>query len=273
MIHADGLSVRVEGSGPGLLLLHGFTGSGLAWPAAAVEPLLDSFTVARVDLPGHGASRLSAAPSEWTPFRTVERLATVQQSCFGGPATWMGYSMGGRLALLAATAGVPMRALLLESASPGLESETERTARRARDQDLAEQIERGGIDAFVESWMNQPLFASQSGLSESVRAAEQARRRGNDPAQLALALRGLGTGAQPSLHDRLQELKMPVSLLTGALDLKFTEVARMMAARLPFVSSRTIKNTGHAVHLEAPREWANWVLASANSVAPATKGE
>lgn len=262
MTRVDGLSVRVSGSGPPLILLHGFTGGAAAWPSAALEPLLAVRTVALVDLPGHGESLLELSPAEWDVYRTIERLAAVQQSCFGGPATWVGYSMGGRLALMAATAGVPMRSLLLESASPGLESEDDRSVRRARDEQLAARLEREGMEPFVKDWMDQPLFDSQQLLPDAVRSAENERRLANAPHQLAMALRGFGTGAQPPRHEQLADLRMPVALLTGELDAKFTEIAQMMSRRIPVVSHDRVQNAGHAVHLEAPAEWADWVVAN-----------
>ena len=65
--------------------------------------------------------------------------------------TWIGYSMGGRVALAAAIER-PERvgSLVLESVSPGLKSEVERAARRSLDAALAERIVQGGIKEFAQ---------------------------------------------------------------------------------------------------------------------------
>ena len=242
-----------------MILLHGFTGSGKSWPESALAPLVDRFSVACVDLPGHGGSHFSEDPAEWTVARTLDRLSAVQEACFGRPSNWLGYSMGGRIALQAAASGIPMRALLLESASPGLATPDERSTRRLQDEELADRIESEGIEPFVDGWARLPLFESQAALPNATRDALRARRMTNNPAQLARALRGLGTGAQSSVHGRLSELPMPVALITGSLDTKFGQIAEAMKQRIPTVSHTVVPDVGHTVHLEAPAIWATWV--------------
>ena len=78
----------------------------------------------------------------------------------------LGYSMGGRLALTFASLYPQcVRSLLLESTSPGLETEEERMERRKQDQQLANRILTNGMEAFVELWENISLFESQKKLS------------------------------------------------------------------------------------------------------------
>jgi pimeloyl-ACP methyl ester carboxylesterase len=71
-------------------------------------------------------------------------------------------------------------------------------------------------------------------------------------AGLAAALRGLGTGALPSLWGRLAELRMPVTLIVGERDEKFQAIAARMARQLPRANVVIVAGAGHAVHLEAP---------------------
>jgi 2-succinyl-6-hydroxy-2,4-cyclohexadiene-1-carboxylate synthase len=85
-----------------------------------------------------------------------------------------------------------------------------------------------------------------------VRRAAHADRLQNTPAGLARALRGLGTGALPSLWERLGELRAPVLLLAGERDRKFREIAARMAAALPDARVLAVPGAGHAAHLEAP---------------------
>jgi len=171
-------------------------------------------------------------------------------------ARWLGYSMGGRIALAGAVLR-PARvsALILESASPGLPGDAERRARRRADEALAEGILRGGMDAFVDHWMGLPLFATQGKLPSKTRDANRERRLRNDPESLAACLRGLGTGAQPSFWEDLQTLGVPTLLLAGEEDRKFTQIAQKMAEVIPGAELRLIPRSGHSIHLENPFAW------------------
>jgi 2-succinyl-6-hydroxy-2,4-cyclohexadiene-1-carboxylate synthase len=165
----------------------------------------------------------------------------------------LGYSMGGRVALhLAAAHPERVAMLILESASPGLATQAERDARVAADTALAASIERDGISAFVDRWEALPLWASQARLPDEVRAGLRAQRLNNRAVGLANSLRGLGTGAQAPLHDRLADLPMPALVIAGRLDAKFAAIARAMAAALPQGRLALVPEAGHAVHLEQP---------------------
>jgi pimeloyl-ACP methyl ester carboxylesterase len=72
---------------------------------------------------------------------------------------------------------------------------------------------------------------------------------------LASSLRLAGTGAQDSLWPRLRSLSMPVLLVVGALDEKFTAIAERMAALIPDATLAVVADAGHVVHLEQPGEF------------------
>lgn len=248
-----------RGHGPPLLLMHGFTGSSESW-----EPLLpalcEHFRVLAVDLPGHGRTRLPDDVAAYTMPCVVETLAEMLVANDAAPAHVLGYSMGGRVALaLAAHAPQLVQRLILESASPGLATREERTARAAADEALADRIEARGIAAFVDEWEKLPLFAAQRALPEAAQQRVRALRLRNDPHGLALSLRGMGTGAQPSLWEALPALRMPVQLIAGRHDAKFVAIARAMAQQIPHASLTIAPDAGHTVHLEAPDAWLRYV--------------
>lgn len=168
----------------------------------------------------------------------------------GEPVELVGYSMGGRIALhvaLALTGRV--RRLVLIGASPGIADPAERAQRRAADDGLAAEVEQMTIEAFAERWAQTAVLADQPA---AVQTAVHADRLRNTPAGLAAALRGLGTGALPSLWERLGELAVPVDLVVGERDAKFQAVAREMTAALADARVHVVAGAGHAVHLEAP---------------------
>lgn len=248
--------VRGDPAAPPVLLLHGFTGSAEAWGDAVLEPLARRARVLAVDLPGHGESAAPHHPDAYRMDRVLAALHDVLDRHGIDRADWIGYSMGGRIALAAAVRR-PERVhrLVLESARPGLPTAEERAARRDRDEDLAHRLESEGIGWFVDHWMKLPLFESQRRLSDEVRAGARARRLALDPRALAACLRGLGTGSQPSFVDDLPRVGAPVLLITGEQDPLYVEIARGMAALFPDAVHHTVPEAGHTVHLEAPAAW------------------
>lgn len=80
-----------------------------------------------------------------------------------------------------------------------------------------------------------------------------ARERARHSAKgLADSLRGAGTGRMPPLWERLGELDLPVLLLSGEEDAKFTALAADLRAALPRAEQRVIPGAGHCAHLESP---------------------
>jgi 2-succinyl-6-hydroxy-2,4-cyclohexadiene-1-carboxylate synthase len=143
-----------------------------------------------------------------------------------------------------------LTALILESASPGIAGRNERKARAAGDDALADEILRDGIEAFVDRWQAQPLFASQVQLPPAVFERQRRQRLAANPLGLANSLRGMGAGRQEYLLPRLGELTMPVLLVAGALDERYAALARQMASQLPNATIEIIEDAGHAAHLE-----------------------
>jgi 2-succinyl-6-hydroxy-2,4-cyclohexadiene-1-carboxylate synthase len=236
-----------------LVLLHGFTGSAVGW-GHQMDTLADyGLRMIALDLLGHGQSDVPDDAERYSiEYCQKDILAALQGlGVKKGHAIILGYSMGGRIALYTAFSGF-FRALILESASPGLEDPADREERRTSDEALAESIEREGVPAFVERWERLPLFASQESLPSECREALHRRRLQNNATGLAQSLRGVGAGVQPSLYAQLPTLHIPVMLIAGELDTKFTTIAKHMAQVLPQSQLHIIPAAGHTVHLEQP---------------------
>ena len=171
----------------------------------------------------------------------------------GGPAVYVGYSMGGRMALqLAVDRPDVVQGLVVVGGTPGIEDAAERAARREADHALAQRIRDEGVDAFIRYWLDLPLFA---GLPPEARFEDQRRR--NTTEGLATSLERAGTGSQEPLWDRLGALDMPVLLVAGQEDPRYVDLAfRTSAAIGPGTELSLIPYAGHSVHLEQPDRFA-----------------
>lgn len=87
---------RAGGSGPALILLNGWSASGLAWPSAWVRDLQRSFRVIRIDNRGSGWSRLAEIP--FTMADLASDVIDVMDDAGVETATVFGLSMGGMIA-------------------------------------------------------------------------------------------------------------------------------------------------------------------------------
>jgi 2-succinyl-6-hydroxy-2,4-cyclohexadiene-1-carboxylate synthase len=258
-IEAAGIGWRVSRRGPRtelpVVFLHGFTGSGEFWmPVANALPRRYCIVP---DLPGHGGTDAPVPAQSWRIDRASDALVALLDRLGIARFVLAGYSMGGRLALgLALRHADRVAALALVGASPGIASAEERSQRAGDDLALADSIERDGMEAFCRKWEANPLFATQERLAPELREAMRAQRRRQDPSRLAQALRAFGTGFQPPVHGELARLALPVLVVAGGEDAKYSAIAREMAGRIPGATLRIVPGAGHAVPLESAGRFA-----------------
>lgn len=234
------------GETPPLVLAHGFTQNARCWGGFG-DLLAARRPVRPVDVAGHGSS---------PPVADLAAAAR-QLGLDGGWGPYLGYSLGGRVALhLALIQPDLVRALVLIGAHPGIEDDDDRRRRRRADDTLADRLEAIGLEAFLDEWLAQPLFA---GLDR--RADQRAARLDNDPAALAQVLRRLGTGRQVPLWSRLGALTVPVLYIAGGEDETYRRIGRQFVAGVgPTARLAVIDGVGHAAHLEAPEVVGETVL-------------
>lgn len=253
--------VKTIGEGEPLLLLHGFTGSQQTW-TPFINDWSRSFKLILVDLIGHGRTDHPEVADRYSMEYVVHDLKEILHRLNINKVHLLGYSMGGRVALsFSILYPEYVISLILESSSPGLEFEEERLARIESDNQLAERIERGGMQAFIDFWEKIPLFATQEQrLSAERKQAMRQERLGNSSLGLANSLRGMGTGVQPSWWDRLAHFQKPVLLLAGEDDQKFCMIGQKMHKLFPNSKILIIKDAGHAIHVEQPEFFGKIVI-------------
>ena len=231
-----------------LVCLHGFTGSPTSWdpvlaalraqgarPLRVLTPTVVGHEGAAATLMEGGHTQVApvahdsapASPPTATSFEDeVDRIA---RGLPRGTLHLLGYSLGARLALgLAVRHRVRFESITLVGVHPGLVDPAERSARAAADDALADDLERGGLAAFVARWEALPMWASQRRLDPAVLAVQRAQRLQQDPARLAAALRVLSLGRMPSYVDALPTLDLPVTLVVGHADAPFRPRAAAM---------------------------------------------
>jgi 2-succinyl-6-hydroxy-2,4-cyclohexadiene-1-carboxylate synthase len=248
-VAAIDVSVRA-GPGRRLVLLHGFTQGPGSWDALVGE-LDPSFEIVRVTLPGHGPAGSASAQARLTFEAAAAAVAdAVAQVAGPEPATWIGYSLGGRLTLRVALDRPELvDSLALLGATAGIEEADARAARLEIDERLAAGLERKGVEQFIDGWLAQALF---SRLSRSDAGVEE--RRMGTVEGLASTLRLLGAGAQDPVWDRLGEISVPVLLIAGEHDSKFSALAFRMAAGIGENAGLSfVPGAGHTAHLERPQ--------------------
>jgi 2-succinyl-6-hydroxy-2,4-cyclohexadiene-1-carboxylate synthase len=210
-------------------LLPGFSQTPEAW-ADVVTALADRCSPTALAIP------------EGLAFKqTADRLAE------RGRGVWAGYSMGGRVALqIALDHPQQVDRLVLISATAGIADDLIRARRREHDDQLATWIEANGVEAFLDRWLSQPLFASID------RSAARRHRLGSAP-EIAEQLRLLGQGVQPPLWARLGELAMPVAVVAGESDTAYRSIAYELATAIGSNAGVTIiDGAGHALLVEKP---------------------
>jgi len=231
------------------MLLHGFTGSPRSWDRVVEHGNWRKPPV-RPTLAGHGLDWRAVERASFG--HEVSRLASMV-SGFSPPRFVAGYSMGARVALsLVAAHPALFDAAVLIGVDPGLTDETARSERRALDRERAAWLRRHGLESFVSIWEEQPLFETQRLLPRQTIAEQRALRLGHDAEGLARALEVLGLAEMPDCGSALGEAGIPITVMAGARDTKFTDIARMLARQSTNVRESIVEDAGHNLLIEAP---------------------
>lgn len=248
----DGISYHMDivGDGFPLVLLHGFTGDSTTWRPFFSQWSKEHRLIA-IDIIGHGKTDSLNDLNRYDIVSVTHDIKQILEHLEIEKAHFLGYSMGGRLALsFAVQYPQYIHKLVLESSSPGLVTEQERENRRIQDHKLSGFIRENGIDSFVEYWSNIPLFSTQKNLPVHRQKEIKEQRLQNSVTGLCNSLIGMGTGAQPSWWQYLSEIEADTLLLTGALDQKFCLIAEKMKKEINHVRWITVEECGHAIHVE-----------------------
>ncbi|MCP3985657.1 MAG: alpha/beta fold hydrolase [bacterium] len=242
-----GLHVEQHGTGPALVLAHGFAGSARNW-RPQVRALRDSHRVVVYDARGHARSVAPEDPKAYTEAALVRDLGAVVNACGDPHPVVGGLSMGAGVALAWAMAhSMVPRGLVLASLPAGSGSGRGVSAHAAA---FADALDHQGVDAAGARF----AWGPDSGLDE--RGAELVRQGflEHPPHGLAHLLREyLGCRATlVQLAPQLEVLDIPTLVLAGESDEASLPTCRELASLLPRARLEVIPAAGHVVNLAQP---------------------
>ncbi len=240
------LHVEIRGTGPDVVLLHGWALHGGMW-GPWVDELAQRARLHLVDLPGHGRSPWPVGAS------TLRDLARAVSPHVASGATVLGWSLGGMVALeLARSRAGDLAALVLIATTPCF---------LARD-DWPAGMNPGVLDGFAAGLASDyrrtlsNFLALQTWGDENASQALRSLRANLDahgePNPQALAA-GLGILRTADLRDELAKITVPSLIIAGEHD-RITPVAagRELASRLPSARFVEVPKAGHAPFLSHP---------------------
>ena len=234
-----------------LVLLHGFTGTPATFDAFLERWRTPLPPLVQPVLLGHDGTPSLDAPDSF--LAEVARLAAIVAKTTAKRGYLVGYSLGARLALglLVHHRSLFVGATLLGT-NPGLSDPAARAQRVEADQQWRQLLGMRGIEAFVETWSTQPLFASQERLPPCLLRNQARERTRHHPEGLRRSLAVTGLGVMPPFWNALGKVEVPVEVVAGALDVKFLALARHMASLLPRGRLHVAPDAGHNLLLECP---------------------
>lgn len=234
---------------PAIIFLHGFLGTSNDWQKTT-QRLKEHFYCLLIDLPGHGKSiGFSAGDFKWSFESFSGWLIDFMLSLQIKTISIVGYSMGGRIALhFAVNNPRRVKRLVIESASPGLESKIDKDERLQNDLRIAEDIKSKSLEMFSSQWYRSDVFKEIDKHPNYVSLIEE--RTLQNKQLVAQALINFSQSKQESLWGKLNTIKIPVILFCGSKDKKYVQIMRRMVDYNPAFKLNIIENCSHNTHFE-----------------------
>jgi pimeloyl-ACP methyl ester carboxylesterase len=239
------VAYRERGEGPPVILVHGLAQDHRMW--AEQQDALPDFQTIAYDVRGHG--RTTAGEGEGTLAQLGGDLVALLERF--GPATVVGFSLGGTVALWAAAERpdlvTDVVAIATSSVVGGAAAEffADRIA-------LFGSRNREAIEAALREDTAAQLAGAEVELDPVVRARLEAV---GDGAGYVNAARAMAAINGAPLNGRLEAIEQPVKVLSGERD-RFCprRAAEIMLEHLPDGRFEELPGVGHLVTDEAPAE-------------------
>ncbi|QPF84755.1 alpha/beta fold hydrolase [Bradyrhizobium genosp. L] len=236
------LHYEVHGSGPPLILTHGYSSTSAMWHGQ-IEALSRHHKLILWDMRGHGLSDYPDNPEAYGEAHTVGDIAALLDAVGADKAIVGGLSLGGYMSLAFRRAHPErVRALLIIDTGPGFKKDDAREAWNARARDTGDRFDREGLEVL------------------KTLSAERASVTHRDAKGLAHAARGMLAQRDARVIESLPDIKVPSLVVVGADDTPFLAASDYMAAKIPGAQKAVIPNAGHAVNIDQPQAFIAAVL-------------
>lgn len=243
----NGVYWQKFGSGPNLILLHGWGMNGAVWQQL-VPTLSQHFTLHIADLPGYGHSQHLSSDS-------IDDIAQLLLVDAPQKATWLGWSLGGLLATHIAYYH-PERVSQLVTIASSPKFSAEERWRGIKPEVLAaftQQLQ-DDLQVTIERFMALQAMGSPS-ARQDVKTVKQAVLQRPAPCPKALEL-GLKLLAEIDYRPQLAEIALPIFRLYGRLDgLVPNKVAKDLDKVCPHHFSHTFQQSSHAPFITEPESF------------------
>ena len=242
------------GTGPFLLLVHGFLSSRSQW-LLNLEALATGCRPVTVELFGHHLSPSPTDPRCFQPDYYVRCFESIRSRL--GIDRWfvLGYSLGAGLTLrYAFTHPERVHGHLFTNSTSGLADLERQASFRAGAADAARRIREGGLEA-TEKIPVHPRHGRR--LPKPVYEALVEDARTHDPAGIANTI-GI-TNPETSMRQRLAENSRPACMIWGTKERRFRALAQHAESHMPLLTTIPL-DAGHGMNMEQPDEFNAAVL-------------
>jgi pimeloyl-ACP methyl ester carboxylesterase len=240
----DGVNIHYEvyGSGPALLLTHGYSSTSAMWQGQ-IEALSRQHKLILWDMRGHGQSDYPDDAAAYSEALTVGDMAALLDKAGARSAIVGGLSLGGYMSLAFYRAHPDrVRALLIIDTGPGFKKDDAREAWNKRAHDTGDRFEREGLEV----------------LKSASRERSSVVHR--DASGLARAARGMLTQRDAAVIETLPHINVPSLVVVGANDTPFLAASDYMAAKIPGAKKVVIPAAGHAANIDQPQAFIDAVM-------------
>jgi pimeloyl-ACP methyl ester carboxylesterase len=245
----DGVRIHYEstGSGPAVLLTHGFAASSRMF-AGNVDALAKDHTVITWDLRGHGRSDYPDGQTAYTAALTFDDMGALLDAAGAERGVLVGHSLGGYLSL-EFNVRFPERvaALVLVGTGPGFRND------EARD----------GWNQFA---ANYSIRLRERGLDALAKSAELTPGEHRDASGLERAARGMLVQHDARVMDSLATIAVPTLVVIGSDDATFLGGSQYMARKIPHAFLEEVSGARHAPNVSHPDAFNDRVRAFLDTV-------
>lgn len=236
ILNRDGVDIyyEVHGSGPALLLTHGYSATAEMW-SGQVDSLAADHTLITWDMRGHGRTDSPTSPDAYSAELTVADMAALLDHVDASSAIIGGLSLGGYMSLAFHVAKPErVRALLIIDTGPGFKNDEARANWNTYANTVADDFATNGLTHLAD------------------RSVEQATATHRDANGLVLAGRHMLTQQNADVIESLPAIGVPSLVLVGAQDQPFLNATDYVAAKIPGATKVVLADAGHAANIDQP---------------------